>query len=161
MLRKEVLFLASLALILLAFSVSFSFVLAQNETDASNTDTETSIGSDSQIDDSDVNDVEDIEQEDGRDEELESETEENDSEETQDDLSGVEDLKYGSGITPDNFFYFIEDNILTIFRDELANREKKIAEIREMIRQGNIDAARIALDRYSEYADELEKKINP
>ena len=70
-------------------------------------------------------------------------------------------MKYDSGITPDNFFYFVEDNILTRFRDELANREKKIAEIREMINQGKLDDARTALDRYKNYAEELEKEIDP
>ncbi len=67
----------------------------------------------------------------------------------------------GAGITPDSAFYFVEDSILSRFRDELGNKEKKIAEIREMISKGNIEAARKALEKYKEYADELEKEVDP
>ena len=71
------------------------------------------------------------------------------------------ELKEGAGITPDSSFYFIEDKILTKFRDDISNREKKFAEIREMINQGNVEDARKALVKYYEYADRLEKEVNP
>lgn len=71
------------------------------------------------------------------------------------------ELKESSGITPDSGFYFVEDVILSRFRDDIANREKKIAEIKAMIENGNIDAARVALERYDRYADNLEREISP
>ena len=70
-------------------------------------------------------------------------------------------LERGAGITPDSNFYFIEDSILSKFRDDLANREKKIAEIREMVKEGKIEEAKIALERYNTYADSLEKEVDP
>src|SRR3989344_2318221 len=63
------------------------------------------------------------------------------------------ELEANAGITPDSAFYFVEDAILSRFRDDLSNREKKIAEIRAMIQEGNIDAARESLDRYERYVD--------
>ena len=70
-------------------------------------------------------------------------------------------LEKGAGITPDSSFYFVEDKILSNFRGDLGNREKKIAEIKEMIREGNIEAARESLERYYEYAEDLEKEADP
>ena len=67
----------------------------------------------------------------------------------------------GAGITPDSSFYFVEDSILSKFRSDLSNVEKKAAEIKEMIEQGKMDDARIALARYNEFADRLEKEIDP
>jgi len=74
--------------------------------------------------------------------------------------SGVE-LEIGPGITPDSAFYFLEDYILSKFRDDLENREKKIAEIKAMVEAGNIEAARKALNRYKRYAKILEREIAP
>ncbi len=70
-------------------------------------------------------------------------------------------LSIGAGITPDSAFYFVEDKILTQFRGDSKNREKKIAEIEEMIKEGNMIAARKALERYERYASELEKEVDP
>ena len=70
------------------------------------------------------------------------------------------ELEVDAGIGPDNFFYFI-DNFFDRFGDELRVREEKIAEIREMIREGNIGAAREALERYLSFAEELEREIDP
>ncbi len=67
----------------------------------------------------------------------------------------------GAGITPDSAFYFVEESILSKFRSDLSNVEKKAAEIKEMIEQGKITEARIALARYNEFADRLEKEIDP
>jgi flagellar motor protein MotB len=71
------------------------------------------------------------------------------------------ELNAGAGITPDSRFYFVEDQILSRFRDDADNREKKIAEIQEMVKEGNIDAARKSLEKYNEYADKLENEIDP
>lgn len=70
-------------------------------------------------------------------------------------------LEVGAGITPDSTFYFIEDKILTRFRDDSENREKKIAELREMAKDGNYEDARQALNNYKEYADKLEHEVSP
>ncbi|MDO8529022.1 MAG: hypothetical protein Q7S06_04000 [Nanoarchaeota archaeon] len=71
------------------------------------------------------------------------------------------ELEANSGITPDSGFYFVEDGILSKFRGDLENREKKIAEIKAMVEAGNIDAARESLERYGRYAENLEKEANP
>ncbi|HLC31037.1 MAG TPA: hypothetical protein VJK51_00045 [Candidatus Nanoarchaeia archaeon] len=71
------------------------------------------------------------------------------------------ELEKGSGITPDSGLYFIEDSILSKFRGDLENREKKVAEIRKMIEEGDIDSAKKALERYNEYANDLEREVDP
>ena len=82
-------------------------------------------------------------------------SEEDDSE----DLSA--ELSVGAGITPDSTFYFVEDQILSRFRDDLTNREKKIAEIEVMVKEGNIEAAEESLERYRRYAERSEENIAP
>src|SRR3989338_6678179 len=69
-------------------------------------------------------------------------------------------LERGAGITPDSAFYFVEE-VLSNFRDDSENREKKIAEIKAMVNEGNIEDARKSLERYNRYADELEKESDP
>ncbi len=71
------------------------------------------------------------------------------------------ELSAGAGITPDSSFYFVEDKILSSFRSDLKNREKKIAEIEEMINEGKKEEARTALERYIKYAKEAEEGIDP
>ncbi|MEK6910785.1 MAG: hypothetical protein AABW82_03350 [Nanoarchaeota archaeon] len=71
------------------------------------------------------------------------------------------ELSESAGITPDSAFYFVEDSILTKFRDDSSNREKKIAEVREMINEGKIEEAKRALAKYKEFADRLEKEVSP
>ncbi len=75
--------------------------------------------------------------------------------------ANAEELKYGAGITPDSNFYFVEKYFLERFRGDLDNREKKVAEIREMVKDGKYDSARIALERYKDYAQNVEKEITP
>ena len=70
-------------------------------------------------------------------------------------------LERGAGITPDSAFYFVEDGVLSKFRGDLDNREKKIAEVKAMINEGNVEDARKALERYNVYADGLEKEADP
>ena len=72
-----------------------------------------------------------------------------------------EELNIDTGITPDSNFYFIEDQILSRFRDDLGNRERKVGEIREMIKKGDMESARISLRKYKEYAENLEKEVDP
>ena len=71
------------------------------------------------------------------------------------------ELERGAGITPDSGFYFVEDSVLSKFRDDSGNREKKIAEIRAMVTEGNYEAARKALSKYKGFADEFEKEVDP
>ncbi|MBS3074287.1 hypothetical protein J4447_02400 [Candidatus Pacearchaeota archaeon] len=71
------------------------------------------------------------------------------------------ELERGAGITPDSALYFVEDVILTQFRDDVSNREKKVAEIKAMVNEGKIEEARVALDRYEEYAGRLESEADP
>jgi len=70
-------------------------------------------------------------------------------------------LSQDVGITPDSNFYFIEDKILTKFRDDITNREKKIAEVKEMVKEGKLEEGKIALERYNEFAERLEKEVSP
>lgn len=71
------------------------------------------------------------------------------------------ELEQGEGITPDSALYFVESGILEKFRNEITNREKKIAEIRAMVREGKTEEARIALERYKKHADNLEREVSP
>lgn len=85
-----------------------------------------------------------------------------DEENTVEDTTGEENAELrDAGITPDSAFYFVEDSILTKFRDDLSNVEKKASEIKAMIEAGKIDEARIALSRFNQYAEDLEKEIDP
>ena len=71
-------------------------------------------------------------------------------------------LEIGAGITPDSALYgLVEKGILEKFRNDVENREKKIAEVREMIQEKKYDDARIALARYKEFADKLEREVAP
>jgi len=78
----------------------------------------------------------------------------------EEEFSGAE-LEQEAGFTPDSGLYFIEDKIFTNFRNDVENKEKKVAEIKKMIEEGNIGAARKALSRYNEYASELEQEVDP
>jgi hypothetical protein len=80
---------------------------------------------------------------------------------SEDDEFSDSQLEVEAGITPNSGFYFVEDSILSKFRSDLENREKKVAEIREMIQREDIEAARKALNRYKGYAENLEKEVNP
>ena len=64
-----------------------------------------------------------------------------------------------AGVTPDDFFYFI-DNLFDQFGDNLEIREEKIAEIKLMVEAGKFEAAKEALEKYKEHAEALEE-INP
>jgi hypothetical protein len=64
------------------------------------------------------------------------------------------------GITPDSALYFL-DEFFDRFSDDLDVKEEKIAEIRAMVREGKFDKARESLEKYREYADNLEKEVDP
>ncbi len=78
-----------------------------------------------------------------------------------------EELSVGPGITPDSSFYFFEDKILSNFRSDLENREKKIAEMRvlaEQCGQGNQEACENmekSFEKYQEYASRFGKEVSP
>ncbi len=69
-------------------------------------------------------------------------------------------LQTKAGITPDSSFYFIQ-RFLDIFSNDLKLREEKIAEIKIMVKQGKMDAAKIALKEYLKHANALEKQVGP
>ena len=70
------------------------------------------------------------------------------------------ELQTEAGISPDSFFYFIDD-FFDRFGDDLKIREEKVAEVREMIREGKIQEALSALEKYETLADNLEAEIDP
>ena len=73
---------------------------------------------------------------------------------------GDAELEVQAGTTPDSAFYFF-DEFFDRFGDDLKVREERIAEVREMIRQGKIEQARRALDNYIELAEKLESESDP
>ncbi|MEK6840858.1 MAG: hypothetical protein AABX79_02805 [Nanoarchaeota archaeon] len=70
------------------------------------------------------------------------------------------ELETEAGIGPDSFFYFF-DSFFDRFGDDLKVREERVAEIREMIREGKTEEALDALRRYEAVADKLEAEIDP
>ena len=71
------------------------------------------------------------------------------------------ELSESAGITPDSAFYVIEDKILIRFRDDIHNREKKMAEMSAMVNEGKTEEARVALGHYRRFAEQVEEEINP
>ena len=106
----------------------------------------------------DLNDENNVEANSTVEEDLD-EKESDDGEVENDEFSDFQ-LKSDEGITPDSGFYFV-DEFFDKFGDDIKVREEKIAEIRVMIREGNIEAAKIALENYKDYADKLEKEVDP
>ncbi len=78
-----------------------------------------------------------------------------------------EELSVDAGITPDSGLYFVEDKILAPFRDDSVNRERKIAEMRELAprcgqgEQSACDNMRKSFERYQRYADNFERDVSP
>lgn len=62
--------------------------------------------------------------------------------------------------TPDSNFYFIE-KIFENFRNDVANMRVKIAEVRELVREGKFEEAKISLERLKNYANEVENNADP
>ncbi len=89
---------------------------------------------------------------------------------TDEDLYGdIEDAKLeeDAGLTPDSFFYFIDEFFEDLTYDEenpeeaLLNKEEKINEAKEMLRKGNVEAAKRAFAKANKYSDDVEKHITP
>ncbi|MDP2673035.1 MAG: hypothetical protein Q8O84_04450 [Nanoarchaeota archaeon] len=70
-------------------------------------------------------------------------------------------LETEPGITPDSGAYFIEDKILSNFRDPSANMDKRVAGMQQMIKEGKIDEARESFEGYQKYANKFEDNFNP
>lgn len=150
--KKNFVIVVFLAMFLLAFSFS---VVAENETDSINKGED--VG-DTTAETTQAASAQTITEEEQTDASAETESQ---NEIDARNSGSEEELSIGAGITPDSPFYFIEDKILTQFRGDSRNREKKIAEIEMMIKEGKIDAAREALERYNGYASELENEVDP
>ena len=77
-------------------------------------------------------------------------------------LNNYEDekLKQSAGTTPGDTFYFI-DKFFDRFGDQLEVKEERIAEIKAMVEEGDLESAKIALEDYMELAEELEHEIDP
>ena len=77
------------------------------------------------------------------------------------DTAGEDKVEITSaGITPDSSLYFI-DRFFDTFSDDISVKEEKIAEIKAMIKKGDIKSARDALKYYQEYVKKIEKEIGP
>ena len=74
-------------------------------------------------------------------------------------------LQEEAGMTPDSVFYFVEDFMEGLKEENPENalqyKEEKIAEVREMIKAGKIDAAKKALQRADKYGTILQKEVSP
>ncbi len=70
------------------------------------------------------------------------------------------ELTNDAGLTPDSAFYFL-DGLFDGFSDDIDNREEKIAEIKELIEEGNTQDAKIALLKYKEFASATERDVTP
>lgn len=165
--------------IVLFFSILFSVSIIAEDNVSTTENADQTIG-DENTNDLDQGDANNIDEnlnnsESGEDGELNEDTSEDNvdggldevviEDETENELAEDEfidaELQASAGITPDSNFYFVEDSILSKFRDELENKEKKIAEIIVMVNEGNIEDARKALERYNRYASELEEEADP
>ncbi len=78
-----------------------------------------------------------------------------------------EELSVGAGITPDSGLYFVEDKILAPFRPDQINRERKIAEMRELAPQCGqgdqkaCESMQESYGRYQEYATNFKRDVSP
>ncbi|MBT4935646.1 flagellar biosynthesis anti-sigma factor FlgM [Candidatus Woesearchaeota archaeon] len=64
------------------------------------------------------------------------------------------------GMTPDSALYFL-DRLFDTFGNTIEIKEEKVSEIKVMIEEGKIDAAKVALQNYYKQALELEKEVSP
>jgi hypothetical protein len=87
------------------------------------------------------------------------------SEEIYSDLGEVE-LEREAGLTPDDALYFIDNFVESILVSDnperaLAYKEEKIAELREMIKEGKVEEAKEALERARKHSLILEEEVSP
>ena len=129
--------------LLLAVLIVFSFMIVSAQNETTNDTFTNNIDTSSEFD-----------------AEVETGTEVSSQSET-DILSEVEseyqdvELEVEAGTTPDSAFYFV-DEFFDRFGDDLNVREEKIAEIKEMIREGKVEEARKSLDSYLALAEKIE-----
>ena len=152
-------------ILILVFAISLSFVNAQDVNNEDLQDTNEIESQEVVEDPQDVNDEINDQEENAQDidDETDSPDEDINDENFKEESQNIDfntELR-SPGITPDSTFYFVEDSILTRFRTDLGNTEKKASEIRSMIRDGKIEEAKIALARFNKFADQLEKEVNP
>src|SRR3989344_4516819 len=160
-----------IGVLILVFAISLSFVNAQDVNNGNSQEVNDETDSQEEIEDSNEikedQNIEETNDQEGNTQDIDDETESPDEdindesfEEKSQNIDFNTELR-SPGITPDSTFYFVEDSILTRFRTDLGNTEKKASEIRSMIRDGKIEEAKIALARFNEFADQLEKEVNP
>ena len=97
-------------------------------------------------------------------EDLEEEFDDNEDDiivELEEEFGDDVELEESAGTTPDSVFYGIDNFFDENFGDPMNVREEKFAEIREMLKNGNEEDARKALERYKKYADEFENEADP
>ena len=139
-----------MGVLLLAALILFSFMVVSAQSETTN---------DTFTDDIDTSSSEFDDEFEGEDTEVSSQSEADILSEVE---SEYEDEQLGTeaGTTPDSALYFI-DEFFDQFSDDLDVREEKIAEIREMVKQGNIEEARKALDSYLTLAEKLGAESDP
>lgn len=79
---------------------------------------------------------------------------------------GSTSLTQSAGLTPDSAFYFLEVFMEGFFSSDdpetvLAYKEEKIAEVKQMILEGKVDEAKIALGHARRYGEILKEEVSP
>ncbi len=75
---------------------------------------------------------------------------------------GDAELDVGAGITPDNKILYNVDKFLgEIFSSEIDRMKERMAEVKKMIEEGNVEDARIALVLLKREAEDLEEDVDP
>lgn len=79
---------------------------------------------------------------------------------------GEVELKGKAGLTPDSNFYFLESLIETVLVGDdpetaLKYKEEKILEVKEMIKSGDKEAAKKALEKAGEYNEIIRREVSP
>jgi len=190
MMRRGVYIIGILVIILFVGIISVYAQVIDNSSRGSNLREETQgnnsvdenevkdVGDNSEIADEDKGDnvgedkAEDKEKSEEEKEEIEGDDEENSEEEElnevkKEDSGEIEDVsdddvekELDAGITPDSIFYFI-DKLFDGLQNCIDNRGEKAAEIKVMIEAGKIEEAKVALKKYNECAEKVEKEVNP
>ncbi len=189
MIRRGVLINSTLVIVILIIFLAGLSVVAQNENTTENqeqTKEQTQVGVQEEVKvDSDVkNEVVNVGIEEDKEKEDESEVgvkeKSEDSEDSGEEIDGGEVIRdeeervneineisdeeveeeLNAGITPDSFFYFI-DELFDGLQNCIDNREEKAAEIKAMIEAGKIEEAKESLKKYEKCAEEVEKEATP
>jgi hypothetical protein len=86
-------------------------------------------------------------------------------EEIYSDIGDVE-LQEDAGLTPDSALYFVDEIIESVFVGDnperaLRYKEEKIAEVRQMVEEGKVEEAEVALEKVDKYSEILEEEVSP